>query len=386
MLRTWLKSRLKAKHHNSPKRDRHAKLSFEHLETKSLLTTLVVDINDPTADQPGDNLYAQIQEAVDAAEEGDVIKVHSGTYERFRVGVPNITIREARWNSNPVIDNQDAGDDPGIWILENGVTIQGLIVNNRVNSPRPRYDGNVAISVARGGAKLIGNTTYGGGTGFSIAGLNVHLIGNTAFESARYGFLIGFAENSLFLRNSSIGSGWAGFQLNNGRDNTLLLNSAEQGGSGFVIFGMKNLLTRNVATDNQVGFLIRGWENNLHRNIATDNILGFAISERGYSTRLIGNIAKNNEMEGFRVGSTDNTVRGNWAINNGGEGFDVNTEDNTLGRNWVYTEEEGLMPFGSNENHSRSRGIWSRLVDAVMDSDGERESLFGRRSRRFGRA
>ena len=59
---------------------RRAALGVESLETRAMLTTLTVDIGDPTADAPGDNLYAEIQEAVDAAAPGDKIRVHEGTY------------------------------------------------------------------------------------------------------------------------------------------------------------------------------------------------------------------------------------------------------------------------------------------------------------------
>jgi hypothetical protein len=42
----------------------------------------------------GDNLYSQIQEAVDAAAPGDKIKVHAGTYNPFVVNTDNFTIRD----------------------------------------------------------------------------------------------------------------------------------------------------------------------------------------------------------------------------------------------------------------------------------------------------
>ncbi len=62
---------------------RQTRLSFEPLEQRTLLTTLTVDMGDPNADVPGDNLYAQISEAVAAASPGDKIKVHAGIYDPF---------------------------------------------------------------------------------------------------------------------------------------------------------------------------------------------------------------------------------------------------------------------------------------------------------------
>ncbi len=93
-----------ARSHRSAPCGRQSRLAFEPLEQRTLLTTLTVDIGDPTADDAGDNLYAQISEAVSTVSPGDMIKVHSGTYNPFVVNTDNLTIREANANSNPVVD------------------------------------------------------------------------------------------------------------------------------------------------------------------------------------------------------------------------------------------------------------------------------------------
>ena len=100
---------------------RRPRLAFEPLEQRTLLTTLTVDIGDPTANDPEDNLYAQISEAVAAASEGDKIKVHAGTYDPFVVNTDNLTIREANANSNPVVDGDlNLGDENCIEVNANG--------------------------------------------------------------------------------------------------------------------------------------------------------------------------------------------------------------------------------------------------------------------------
>ena len=120
-----------ARSHRSAPCGRRSRLAFEPLEQRTMLTTLTVDIGDPTANDPGDNLYAQISEAVAAALPGDKIKVHAGTYDPFVVNTDNLTIREARRNSNPVVDgNLNPGNENGVEINANGVTIRGLTVIN----------------------------------------------------------------------------------------------------------------------------------------------------------------------------------------------------------------------------------------------------------------
>ena len=69
--------------------------------------------------------YNSIQGAIDNAEDGDIIVVHSGTYkENLQVDVPNVTIING---STPVIDGQGG---IGIDITEPGVTISGFIIYN----------------------------------------------------------------------------------------------------------------------------------------------------------------------------------------------------------------------------------------------------------------
>ena len=157
MFSSWFSSRRARVRATSAVRNDKCRLAFEPLEQRTLLTTLTVDIGDPTANNPGDNLYAQISEAVAEASEGDKIKVHAGTYEPFVVNTDNLTIREANANSNPVVDGDfNAGNENGVEVHASGVTIKGLIAQN-----------------ASGNSLLIGN-------GFLVTGDNNTLIGNTA--------------------------------------------------------------------------------------------------------------------------------------------------------------------------------------------------------------
>ncbi|MDH3591733.1 MAG: hypothetical protein OER88_07635, partial [Planctomycetota bacterium] len=83
--------------------------------------TLVVD-----ADGGAD--HTQIQDAVDAAAPGDIIKVHAGTYDAVEITTDDLTIQEANANSNPVVDAD--GGAFGVKIDADGVTIRGLEAKN----------------------------------------------------------------------------------------------------------------------------------------------------------------------------------------------------------------------------------------------------------------
>ena len=84
---------------------------------------------------------------MDAASAKDKIKVHAGTYQPFVVNKDNLTIREAKSNSDPIVDATGAHN--GIEINANGVTLKGLEVQNAasngmVRGPMPPSSANWA--------------------------------------------------------------------------------------------------------------------------------------------------------------------------------------------------------------------------------------------------
>jgi len=159
----------------------HRKPTFEPLEQRAMLTTLTVDLGDPSANDPGDNLYAQIQEAVDVASPGDKIKVYAGSYKPFVVNTDNLRIRGY---SNPVVDgNLNAGNENGVEVNASGVTIRGLTVQN-----------------------ASGSFGDGTGDGFLIKGNNNTFIGNTAIGNADDGFSLRNSDSNTFKSNKAIGN------------------------------------------------------------------------------------------------------------------------------------------------------------------------------------
>ena len=100
---------------------------FESLESRTLLTTLTVDVGDAGCSAAGP-VYCEIQEAEDVANPGDEIQVASGTYLPVVIDVNDITIEEADNNANPVIDATGATN--AVVLDASGVTIRGLEVRN----------------------------------------------------------------------------------------------------------------------------------------------------------------------------------------------------------------------------------------------------------------
>ena len=121
MFLNWLSHTKTRKHEATARRQSGRPMRLESLEKRSLLAALLVSSDDPGA-------FAEIQDAVDAAEPGDTIKVAAGTYLPFEVNTDGLIIREATRRSNPVIDA--TGFDVGVALNANGVTLRGLTVEN----------------------------------------------------------------------------------------------------------------------------------------------------------------------------------------------------------------------------------------------------------------
>lgn len=321
-------------------------LAIEPLELRAEI--LIVDNSDPVACAvPDDNLYCQIQDAVDDAAAGDTIKVNSGIYERVVINTDNVRIQRATAKSDPVI--VAPGNNSGVRINASGVTIQGLEVRNGspgfdIKGDKNRLRRNNAID----------NIT----SGFNVSGDDNRLYHNTAAGNQIVGFFIVLSKGNRLVGNLAIGN-LRGIQINRSNETTLVdnfvldndLRIGESGlcisfsdgnsligntvsggaGQGFnLIYCNDNKLVNNAAWDNNGnGFLFNFCDNNsLVSNVAEENVSnGIAFSLCNDNT-LTGNTVNGNTRDGFFIsfGSTGNRFVGNRARDNGIYGFELRGE------------------------------------------------------------
>lgn len=392
MLQTLLHSRLFSKSpRSSHRRLRTSRNRYsprvESLEDRRLLATLTVDIGDPSANDPGDNLYAQIYEAVAAAEEGDLIKVQAGTYEPFVVDTNNLTIRAANSGASPVIDA--TGIANGIEVNANDVSIRGLtVINADQNGFRVTGDSNTFTKNIAENNGNIGFLFQAGGDGNT-------LIRNTAVENGGAGFVVrpgignGFAaatpeevsNGTTLIRNTAVGNGGDGFEVGGGAlfipetsefelfaaaDTTLSHNQAlGNSGDGFELSRLEGArFVGNLSDDNGANgfFVLQMFDSAMVANKATGNGgEGFQVKESNDNV-LTANTAEGNTRAGIRLwGSSHNTLLRNRAEGNAGNGFQlekqrflrpaVPADQNTLlGNVAIHNGGAGFFLSGSSNN------------------------------------
>lgn len=407
MLQKLLQSRQLSKSpRSSNRRSRQSRNRYaprvESLEDRRLLAALTVDIGDPSANDPGDNLYAQIHEAVAAADEGDRIKIKAGTYEPFVVDTNNLTIRAANSNASPVIDA--TGIANGIEVNANDVSIRGLtVINADQNGFRVTGDSNTFT-------KNIAENNGGIGFLFQTGGDGNTLIRNTAVENGGAGFVVrpsnGFiastpeevSNGTTLIRNTAVGNGGDGFEVGGGAlfipetsdlelvaavDTTLSHNQAlGNSGDGFELSRLEGArVVGNLADDNDANgfFVLQMFDSAMVANKATGNGGlfagdGFQVKESNDNV-LTANTAEGSTRAGIRLwGSSHNTLLHNRAEGNAGNGFRlepqrflspaVPADHNTLlGNVAMHNEGAGFFLSGASNNAL----LFNRATDNAGD-------------------
>jgi parallel beta-helix repeat protein len=298
---------------------------------------LVVRPTDPAA-------YADIQTAVDAASQGDIIVVHSGTYGPVLITTDDLTIKAAP-GADPLIDAD--GGYYGILIQASGVTVSRLEATNAyeedMSETPPWFDASAFMIMGQNNTIedcLATDSVFG----FSINPADLAgeirstgnvLRGNVATMSFG-GFYSQRGDSNTWLDNSAVGN-FVGFILLNSNDNSYVNNEAKD-----------NLSNGFWVTAYLIDFL--GCENNQFVGNKSNNNGGsgfrVAIST---NNRFEGSEASGNELHGFSfVGwSTGNEVIGARIRNNGGYGVHrwPDSEDNLFRGLSLRNNAEGDSDF-----------------------------------------
>jgi len=289
--------------------------------------------------------YSTIQEAINAAENGDTIYVDSGTYEECVLV-----------NKSVSLVGEDAATtivrcswDDVITVVADKVSITGLTVKDA-----PAYKASIRVEEDKASIKdcVLQNSSYGlmvVASQFSVSSINAN--GNS-----RYGIaVIGSASGELFDSNAS-NNDIAGIHLHDSHD----LSLKDSTMSNNTVFGLylgnveSSKITGITTSFNRYGAWLRKSDNNeITSSNITDNLR--------YGILLTDSTAHEDGSDGNTV--RDNTITGNW-----GGMYVYNSDHNTIQANAIDSNAvQGCVVWaGSTKNKLISNSVNSNRYGITL--------------------
>ena len=261
-----------------------------------------------------------IQAAVTAANPGDTIIVHDGTYTENIDINKRLTIRSENGSANCFVNALDQNDHV-FYVTADWVNISGFTVQNATDDWKAGiYLTNVDhCTISENTAS---NNIYG--IGLYSSSDNI-LTGNTFSNNSRSIYLYDSSNNTL-TSNTASNNYFGIWQWSSSNNNTITNNTVSNNTYGFRLgYSSNNTLMGNIVNSNSwYGFYLSFSSNNntLTSNTASNNTYGIDLWSSS-NNNLTGNTASNNTNRGFYLysSSNNNTLTGNTANSNGAFGI-----------------------------------------------------------------
>ena len=288
----------------------------------------VVESIDIIVDANGDGNYTSIREAVENAEEGDVILVKSGTYtENVRIDTTLKIIGEDK--ENTIVNFKESGYYYIFFVNTDGCTIENLtIINTNTNASKEIY------------------------------GINLN------------------SDNNIVTNNIVQKCRWGIYVKDSRKNNQILNNNCDLNEDGIhLLYGQDNLISNNVVTDSSENgiYANTGSHNNTFSYNTISNGSGYGIRLRGSEDcQVYNNILKNNGIGAYMCcGAKNNHIYNNiFRDNNKKNALDAvnNKWDNgNIGNYW--DDYDGLDEDGD--------GIGDSLYYIFAKEDGSISNVGG---------
>jgi nitrous oxidase accessory protein len=312
-----------------------------------------------------------IQAAIDKADQGDTIEVHSGTYYE------NVNVFKSlflRGVDHPIINAKDGGS--AITLYSGGAVIKGFIFTNSSASKAA-----INVSGSFKGNIIINNTiTKNRGDGIDLwASANNNISGNIISNNRGNGLALWSCENNQIMKNFIInnnGSGifggsangnisdnfiyannGSGIVLLNSFNNIISMNQASnnKGAGIMLIFSSNNSIDKNTASNNGNSgvSLLFSWKNEITSNAVNENFDGIYLGNSSENNVVVSNKVRSNRL-GVHLGSSNNNT----------------IYDNDLNENDFSAYDDGINQWDSGKRGNYYGDVLCPDVnrDAICDS------------------
>lgn len=262
-------------------------------------------------DDAGAN-YGKIQEAIDNANEGDVILVQPGNYKENIDVSKSLTLISQSGNPEDTIVEAADSQDHVIHVSSDSVNISGFTVMGGIKNTT-MYKGGIYIDEASN-CIISNNIVSNNGNGiylFYPANNNI-LIDNTVKSNIYNGILVSFSNYNT-MNGNIVFDNPSGIAIRGSNNNIVERNDASNNEIGIRVGGDNNTLANNVVTKNENrGIVISGSGNELLNNVISSNIgnygFGIFISSGSNGNVLLNNTIRNNNCNLYLDERVDNTT------------------------------------------------------------------------------
>jgi len=236
-----------------------------------------------TVDDDGGADYEKIQDAIDAAEEGDTIRVYEGTYyENVLMDKTLSLIGDG--SANTIINGSESGDV--VWITVDWCNVSGFAVQNGGDG-----HSDAGIKIESNHNRIFENNCSGNNDGISLENSNFNTINNNTCENNDDNGINTWLSDSNTFEN-----------------NTCERNFCDI----YLLRSDFNIVANNVCKNSRYGIdLGHSWSCTVSNNTCQGHYYGIKIDDSCYSN-ILYNTCFSNSLTGITLGdSHNNTIENN---------------------------------------------------------------------------
>ena len=309
--------------------------------------TITVDDDDGRAD------YERIQDAVNASENGDTIRVYEGTYYE-NVLVNKTVSLIGNGSANTTIDGTD--------------TVEYVV---RITSPWCNISRFTVTGSGDGHHTLLG--------GIKVETDHNHITENHCSNNEKGIYLLPSADN--YITNNTCTQNEYGIYLEENSRTWIMGNTCSYNNHSGIHLEQEcyhNTLTDNTCTGNLYGVSLNSSneDNTLKGTTCLENVYGISL-RGGTDNTLTGNTCTNNSRYGIWLSRSNfNTISGNTCSHNAEYGiFLWNSSNNNELQNNVCSDSGGGISLLSSKNNTLSDNVCQDNLDGISLHSSENTTL-----------